>query len=668
MSIKHFLTILLFLVAFTSFSQKEEPIRLQNCNQNNLIEIEKCFIATITEDFNSSFKLANHPESEKGFSIIFLANKSGNYDVLYLTTKDQAIQDEVKRVFNHFPKFKPATYNNHPIDKRYILPYNLKDNTILKKEIKPKKAGNNLLYNSNLNIPLTLQNYRNISDYEFKNNIHTAVKPYIYQGVSHYINFDSIDKNISKDKNSWLGRKLWDENMLSVQSADYWFHLDPVIDLQIGKENDIDSYTFNNTRGIKVEGGLGEKFSFSSSIFESQGRFATYFNHYALFKKPSSEADAIVPSRDTSKGFKEDGFDYPMTTGYVSVSPLKFMNIQFGHDKNFIGEGYRSLFISDVGAPYTFVKINTSFWKIRYTNLWTWLRDVNTTTADDEPYKRKYMAIHYLSWNATKNLNIGLFESVTWAKTPERGFDPHYLNPVIIYRALEYANGSRAGNAVIGLSANYRLFNQVQLYSQFLLDELTMEYFLSNQSYFGNKYGFQLGAKYHNAFKIKNLKLRAEYNQVRPYTYSHSKPVLNYGHVNQPLAHLWESNFKEFTAIASYQQNRWFGSAKIITGTKGLDYNSETDAISYGGDIFKTNKDKTGVFGVKITQGNKATILIGELQAGYLINPATNLKLFGSIIYRDFKTPVPNNVFETKTTTWFNIGLRTDINNWYFDF
>ncbi len=177
-----------------------------------------------------------------------------------------------------------------------------------------------------------------------------------------------------------------------------------------------------------------------------------------------------------------------------------------------------------------------------------------------------------------------------------------------------------------------------------------------------------MGAKYYDAFKIPNLTLQAEYNQVRPYTYSHSKPVLNYGHVNQALAHLWESNFKEFTAIASYQRNRWFGSVKLITGIKGFDYHTEADSYSYGGDLFITSNEKPSVFGVSLGQGNKANILIGELQAGYLINPATNLKIFGNILYRDFKTQLPDAVFENKTTTWFNFGLRTDINNWYFDF
>lgn len=51
-------------------------------------------------------------------------------------------------------------------------------------------------------------------------------------------------------------------------------------------------------------------------------------------------------------------------------------------------------------------------------------------TADDS-FRTKFMTHHYLSWNATKRLNIGLFESVLWQDDNQRGFDFNYVNPVI---------------------------------------------------------------------------------------------------------------------------------------------------------------------------------------------------------------------------------------------
>jgi len=670
----------LWLFASTTFMQAQvttAPIYKGCENKTTQSTQQDCFLEKVKIDFDAAFQFPENLE-KTNFSVLFSALKDGSFQVLYSHTKNESLKEEVKRVFANLPNFKPASYNGHAIDQQFVLPYHFENSNKITTETrdlplisKPvsKVKKQNKKYQSNLFIPLSHQTYNRYADFYFDENTHTSVKPYTYSTISKSIALENLDADLKLDKTSWFGRKFWNENMLNIQGDNYWFHLDPIADLQIGKDNSSQKYTFNNTRAIKVEGGLGDKINFSSSISESQGRFANYFNSYARTLKPAAkQAYAVVPGRDVSKIHKPNGFDYPLATGYINYSPTDYADIQFGHDKNFIGDGYRSLFLSDVGAPYTFLKISTKFWNIQYTNLWTWLRDVDTPTPSDDPYKRKYMAIHHLSWNATKNLNFGLFESVTWSKTADRGFDVQYLNPVIIYRAMEYANGSTGGNAMIGLSAKYRFKQKLQFYSQFILDELTMKEFVKGDGYWANKYGIQAGAKYFDAFNISGLTLQGEYNLVRPYTYSHSRPSLNYGHVNQPLAHLWGSNFKEFTAIADYKHRRWFATAKLTTGSKGFDVNSDADSYSYGGDIFRFYTERNANYGIKIGQGNKAKINIAELQVGYLLNPATNLKLFGSVLYRNFKTPLPDPVFENKTTSWFNLGFRTDINNWYFDF
>ncbi len=661
---------LLLVYSIFSYAQSERPPLYPNCEKDSIAIQKQCFIAHVTDDFYQNFPREKYPKAS--FKVVFSATKEGRFEVLFVKSDGQPIDRVVRETFSKLPNFLPATYDQHPIDQQYVLSYPKNETQITPLTAhtsNPKSIPTeNPLFSSSLQLPFSHETYRNLDAFETNLQTHTSVKPYIYRSLLPHINFDTIQQQLSLHKTSWWGRKFWDENMLIIEDSNYWFHLDPIADLQLGKDNSDQTYTYNNTRALRVEGGLGKKLGFSSTLFESQGRFAHYFNKYARAIAPIRDGYAVVPGRDIAKNYNENGFDYPLTTGYLSYQALEELNIQFGHDRNFIGDGYRSLFLSDVGAPYTFLKFTTNFWKIQYTNIWTWLRDVTTDTDTNEPYKRKYMALHYLSWNATKKLNIGLFESVIWAKTADRGFDVQYLNPVIFYRALEFSNGSKAGNAMLGLSVNYQIHKDIKLYSQFVLDELTVKEFVKNEGYWANKYGLQFGAKYYHAFNIPHLFLQAEYNMVRPYTYSHSKPEINYGHVNQPLAHLWGSNFKEFTLIADYQKNRWFGNLKLTSGIKGFDYNSDTDSFSYGGDIFRTYTDRNANYGITTGQGNKALITIGELKLGYLVNPATNLKLFGSVLVRNFNTPTPDPVFENKTSTWFNLGFRTDITNWYFDF
>ena len=62
-------------------------------------------------------------------------------------------------------------------------------------------------------------------------------------------------------------------------------------------------------------------------------------------------------------------YDYFDARGYITFNATKYIDIQFGYDKNFIGNGYRSLFLSDCGNSYLFLKLNTRIWKFNYQNL-----------------------------------------------------------------------------------------------------------------------------------------------------------------------------------------------------------------------------------------------------------------------------------------------------------
>ena len=104
-------------------------------------------------------------------------------------------------------------------------------------------------------------------------------------------------------------------------------------------------------------------------------------------------------------------------------------------------------------------------------------------------------------------------------------------------------------------------------------------------------------------------------------------------------------------------------------GIRGLDYNTATDTNNYGGNIYLSYSDNRPYdTDVVVGQGNRTSIFIADLQAGYVINPATNLKLFGSIIYRNFKPTVETELVKKESTTWVSLGLRCDIFNWYLDY
>lgn len=668
------------------------------CAETEMADLKNCFNFTLQQFVYENFKTPEIVYSEKyngGINVFFEVDKEGEFKVLYVDAIYNDLKDEVVRVFGLLPKIDPATYNGNPAYMQFTLPVTipleapirganteelkLNSNTsgVTKEEDHSgeydaieKFPYSNEEYLSNINIPLSHHGYSKFdpSLNQVGINNHTAQKPYVYSEVNKYYNFEAKNQEILMNKSSWFGRKWWNEHFISLKGKDYWLTLDPGVDLQAGKDFDADINTYNNTRLVYTQGGIGKDISFFAVIYESQGRFAGYFNDYAESIKPDGGNPAIIPGRGIAKEFKTDSYDYPVATGHVSYSPSKAFNIQLGHGKLFIGDGYRSLLLSDNASSYPFFKINTTFWKLKYTNTWMSLRDVRSEVTADGSFRTKFMSNHYLSYNITKRLNIGLFESVLWQNDNGRGFDFNYINPIIFYRAIEFSTGSRGGNALIGLSAKYKFTNRINAYGQLVIDEFSSgDVFGGNGSY-KNKTGYQLGIKYYDAFGLKNLTLQAEYNRVRPFTYSHNTVVLNYGHANQSMAHTLGANFSEFIMIARYDHGRIFADAKVIVAKRGFEFNTETDNFFYGGNIYGTEDDRENDLGNELAQGNTTDFIHAELQAGYLINPATNLKIYGSLIYRDFK-PMENTetVFENQTT-WLNFGLRTDLFNWYNDF
>lgn len=691
-----FLCLLFFslsLSAQVSGIQYEKYPVFPSCEGVNAEGMKQCFNQTLQQFIYDNFEVPN-VVSEKNYkgnvNVFFEVTKEGKFKVLYVDGMYEDLKKEVNRVFEMLPVVEPATYNGAPSYVQFTFPIAIPliepgKSILTNMETTEKDPREELVneyddlknlpyqneeYKSNINIPLSHHNYSLFDPYLNKVglNSHTAQKPYTYDQVNKYYDFEAHNENISQKRTSWFGRKFWNEHMITIKGKDYWLTLDPGVDLQVGKDFDADINTYNNTRLVYTQGGIGSQIGFFGVIYESQGRFADYYNRYSESIRAYSYP-AIIPGKGIAKGFKSDSYDYPVATGHISYTPSKYFNIQLGHGKTFLGDGYRSLLTSDNASPYPFFKLNTTFWKLKYTNTWMSLRDVRAEVTDNGSYRTKYMANHYLSYNITKRLNIGLFESVLWENDNDRGFDFNYMNPIIFYRAIEFSTGARGGNAMIGLSSKYKISDRMNLYGQLVIDEFSTSDIFGGEGSYKNKLGYQLGLKYYDAFGLKGLFLQGEYNRVRPYTYSHFTVTLNYGHNNQSMAHTLGSNFSEFIAIARYQKGRIYGDAKLVVAKRGFDFNTPQDSLNYGNNIYISENDRrVSDNGNKVGQGNTTDFLHGELQLGYLINPATNLKVYGSVIFRDFKPLVDTETVFKNQTTWVNFGIRTDLFNWYYDF
>jgi hypothetical protein len=486
--------------------------------------------------------------------------------------------------------------------------------------------------------------------------------PNLLSKVDQY-NLQSLFMNnpewVEGDKTGFAGnRSLWKTfyrtkaNFLEVDEKDFFLAVNPVIQQQQSIESDNSQRIFLNAKGLSLRGLIARKVGFSAYITDNQERGPLFVQNYI------AQNDA-VPGAGFYKAFKTTATDYFDARGSINFTATKYFDLQFGYDRNFVGNGYRSLFLSDFGNSYLFLKINTRIWKINYMNLYMELvpQTINIS-AGNKLLDKKYTSIHHLSMNITKWLNVGLFEAVTFAR--KNSFELAYLNPIIFLRVAEQQAGS-SDNAIVGFDFKANVAKRLQFYGQWALDEFVLKEIRSGNGWWANKFGIQLGGKYINALGIKNLDLQGEVNLVRPFTYSHYDSVANYTHYNQPLAHPLGANFIEAIGIARYQPHpRWTTSARLIVWKQGID----TGNSNVGANIFKMNTTRASDYGYNLPNGPRSSGVNAQLLVSW--EAKQNLFLEASVLVRRWKAGV--SAVADRNTNLFTAGLRMNMFRREYDY
>ncbi|MBX2970746.1 MAG: hypothetical protein KF803_15345 [Cyclobacteriaceae bacterium] len=457
-------------------------------------------------------------------------------------------------------------------------------------------------------------------------------------------------------------------DLLFVDVPDFDLHINPVLYVGAGRDSQQDDLLFVNTRGIEVRGMVDKRVGFYTFISENQVRMPQYLTQ-TITQDTTRGFYPVIPHEGFWKTFKDNqGYDFFHARGYVSFEATRHINIQFGHDRFFIGNGFRSLIFSDHAPPAWFLKGNVKVWKLNYMYLLNqFTADVRGTSGGSQGlkggYPQKFVALHHLSINIGKKFNLGIFESVVFSPDDEEGagrFRIDYLNPIIFFRAIEQQNGS-SDNVILGADFKWNAFKNVQLYGQFVLDEFLLDNIRAGNGWWANKYGLQLGAKYVDAFGLDNLDLQVETNVVRPYTYSHNTKYGSYTHYRQSIAHPLGANFKEVVGVARYQPiPRLSLTGKLIYAQVGRD----TVGFNFGGDINKRNSYRNTYltdanFGNTIGQGVNNTIMMANFTATWQLRH--NVFIDATAIIRNSESAVDafnNNSVITSLALRWNIAQR----------
>jgi hypothetical protein len=529
---------------------------------------------------------------------------------------------------------------------------------------------------------------------------HTSSKPYLRGEVAHaaeQLKLSNIKLNkktsrevdyLMDDNAEWLDslksknpRPLWlfrqgskaalyrePATFAKVDVKNFNLRFNPIISFRAGGESRQGGVLMVNTRGLDMRFNIKNIVSAYFMFTENQMKAPQYVRSNYL--RDSLDTREFNPGEMYWKEYNSkyfgvtDGVDFFQTRGYININALDYFNITFGHDKNFIGNGYRSMFLSDNSAPYLFLKLNTRIWKFNYQNIFCEL--VNQyQRGSDQLLPKKYGAFHHLDIDITKWLNIGLFEGTVMNRSNH--FELQYLNPIIFYRAIEQSIGS-PDNSLLGIDFKLNLFNHISTYGQFSLDEFNFKRLVGKDKWWANKYAFQVGMKYIDI--IPNLDAQIEFNFARPFTFSHNATgngTANYTHYNQPLVHPLGANFTEVVFIARYQPaKRFFMTFKYIYSTYGEDTIDHVNnrVTHYGGNIFTNTTPLT----VNNSEGAFSEIGHKHLQGAVAKQHFVNLRIsymFWHNVYADMELLIRNKTSTYKAysnaTTYFAVGMRINI-------
>lgn len=457
-----------------------------------------------------------------------------------------------------------------------------------------------------------------------------------------------------------------------IKTPDFFMVLNPIISGTGLIQDNSHKYNyatpntiFANSHGIEIRGWINKKLGFYTNFTDNQEQFPSFVNSWVnKYYQAVPGADYFLKPTST-KG----AYDYLQANGYIDFEALKdHVNVTFGSGKHFIGDGFTSLFLTDFSSNMPFLQLRARIWKLNYECLYLELSQQYNKYLGDALLGHKFTTMHYVTYDPAPWMKLGFFESVVFNRP--NVYEISYLNPMILTTSLDKFNG-QGDKALLGFTGKLILAHTVQFYGQFMINEFRSKEFFGSKGWYGNKWGVQFGAKYFNAFTIKDLDIQAEVDVVRPYTYTAKDTIANYTNYNQPLADPLGAGFIKGIGSIRYKPMKNFTiSGKFMYYIQGVD----TGSRNYGNNIFNGYLSAYSDYGVQVINGPKSNCYTANLNFTYQIK--RNLFIDLGSTYRSYTNNIGHypdysttgTAYGPLTTTYYYLSVRLNAQRRNYDF
>ncbi len=335
-------------------------------------------------------------------------------------------------------------------------------------------------------------------------------------------------------------------------------------------------YAFNDSNATLFLDGLGN-ISQRESRGDSLGRHSitlgelgfrvrgTLYNSVGFYlrasngQKLSGDSGDVRFARNTDpKLYAQYKFSYEQNNfdtfdGYLRYRTNgEWLALMVGRNPVYQGFGFIDrLFLSNNTVPFDYLRLDLGYKAVKYTFMYGSLRGDSLGRS----LNAKNIATHRLDVQFSNAFRMGLYESVITANNP---FSFTFLNPISFLTSAELSHASQSGqqndnNSILGIDAMVIPARKFALQGSLLIDDLDFgKLFSSDTNDVTNKFAWQLGLLWSDAFTIPNLSLKTEYTYLDPFIYTHTSNKTTYTHWDLPLGHHLPPNSDEIALQLDY--------------------------------------------------------------------------------------------------------------------
>lgn len=474
--------------------------------------------------------------------------------------------------------------------------------------------------------------------------IHTSLKP-VFDTAYYSILQNGSSAKTSKGRGR-VASRLTGKHLLQFERDDVYVTLDPLLDMSLmfdSHDTSANGNLFSNWRGLRCTGRLGKQVSFQTDFVEVQTRPAEWQRQWI-------DSFGVYPGFGRVKPYQLDAFDFAVSTGSLQYQPIDALTLRIGSERQFIGNGYRSMLWSDAifPTPYFQVRWITPNRKWQYSSGFHLLQTLDRLPKGEVPeslFKRKGASVNYFSMKPWRGAEVGLFECVIWNmydSAGTRGPEAGAYIPLLGVNTLLHANDT-INNSLAGVNISQWFQRKFLLYGQLVLDNIKAE-----------RIGWQLGCRVFDP-RCKGLNILLEWNHSSPYLYSFESPLQSYSHTQQPLGHPAGGSLDEWIMRWEYRRNRWQGRVHFSYLEQDMDAGAYTMSLPQ-------NAIQT------FAPAPMRRLLNASAEIAFVINSVNSLEIFTGYQFRQQRIDYDWVDDMTQLTRLFYFGLRTSILSRYNDF